>query len=74
MKAKLEYWELGRYKAKGETTIEYKTDFQLIKGCLKEFQKHLMSTDIGFEEGKVDAGGRIVGQYKLTELETGKEL
>lgn len=61
-KAKIKFWDLGRSKAKGEFSIEGTQD-QINNGMYKEFSKYLMSADISFDNGKIYAGMRTVGNY-----------
>ncbi len=61
-KAKVKYWNLGRSKAKGE--FEFKGNENNVNTeMLKQFSKHLMSTEISFNDGKIFAGLRNVGNY-----------
>lgn len=58
----IQYWELGRKKAKGE----FKTTFRnQNRDMLKEFKKHLISQDISFKKGYIYAGFRLVGYYRV---------
>lgn len=67
-KAKIKYWDLGRSKAKGEFIAEG-TEKQINDKMYQEFSKHLMSSEISFDEGKIFAGFRNVGSYVFVGLE-----
>jgi len=68
MKAKIKYWNLGRSNAKGEFIAESETEEGINKQMYKEFSKHLMSREISFDEGKIFAGFRNVGNYLFVRL------
>lgn len=65
----LKYWDLGRGKAKGELVIEADTPEEFNEKMYKEFSKHLMSSNIGFDNGKIFAGFHKVGEYSLVGVE-----
>ena len=63
-KAKVRYWDLGRSKAKGEFIAEGEAE-EINDKMLEEFSKHLMSSDVSFDDGKIFAGFRNVGNYTM---------
>lgn len=59
------YWNLGRSNAKGDFEVNVKDEDSFNDTMLKEFSKHLMSSDISFDEGKIYAGFRNVGNFEF---------
>ncbi len=53
---------LGRSKAKGEFEFKGNED-DVNSEMLKQFSKYLMSSEISFDDGKICAGLRTVGNY-----------
>ena len=58
----LKYWDLGRNKAEGERIVHSNAEI------LNEFRKHLMSSDVSFNEPNIFAGFRTVGQFSLKKM------
>lgn len=58
----LKYWDLGRENAKGERIVHSNVEI------VKEFSKHLRSSDISFNEPNIYAGFYSVGKFSLTKM------
>ena len=65
--AKVRYWDLGRNKAKGEFVAEG-TPEEINNKMREEFSNHLMSSDISFDNGKINAGFHSVGNYTMVAI------
>jgi hypothetical protein len=62
---RLKYWDLGRGKAKGQVDIFGRDEADVNNQIFKEFSKHLVSNDIWFENGIINAGLHSVGKYEF---------
>ena len=60
--AKVKFWDLGRSKAQGEFEV-MGSDAEINDEMYRQFSKHLLSSDISFDDGKIFAGCRCVGNY-----------
>jgi hypothetical protein len=67
-KAIVKYWDLGRNKANGGFEVVGSVE-EINERMYREFAKHLVSRNIGFDEGKIFAGFRCVGNYIVTSVE-----
>ena len=65
IKGFVEFWDLGRSKAKGTFKIEADNEDAFNELMYLEFKKYLMSQDISFDEGKIFAGFHKVGDYRF---------
>lgn len=68
IKGIVRYWNLGRNHAKGNFEVLVEDPNQEDKfntTLLNEFSKHLLSNDIAFEDGKIFAGFRHVGNFEF---------
>lgn len=66
IKGVISYSELGRSKAKGTFKVDAEGAFaadNVNARMLREFSRHLMSSDISFTDGTIYAGMRPVGKY-----------
>jgi len=65
----VKFWDLGREDAKGEFKIEAQTTDEFNEKMLKEFSEHLFSSNISFDDGKIYAGFRNVGNFQFIAVE-----
>jgi hypothetical protein len=67
IKGVVKYWDLGREHASGTVTIEAKNDKEFNDKMEREFSKHLVSSNIGFDmdTGNIYAGFHCVGKFIL---------
>lgn len=66
------YWDLGRGKAKGTFKINAKDSEDFNNQLYDEFSKHLLSSDISFNDGKIFAGFHTVGEFAFVAKERGQ--
>ncbi len=59
------YWDLGRDKAKDAFKVCAKDTDDFNSQLLREFSKHLISSDISFANGCIFAGFHKVGNFEL---------
>jgi hypothetical protein len=59
------FWDLGRNKANGKFGVISIDEDEFNLKMFKEFSKHLRSDDISFSDGKIFAGFRKVGEFKV---------
>ncbi len=63
MEARLKYWDLGRSNVKGNVVLKGDTAEEINLKIRDEFGKYLLSSDVSFDNGKIYAGFRCVGEY-----------
>ena len=71
IKGIVRYWNLGRGKAKGNFEVKVDEPDQEDKFnsiLLREFSKHLISTNISFNDGEIYAGFHNVGQFEFVAI------
>jgi hypothetical protein len=63
----VKYWDLGRGKAKGTFTVVAKDDEEFNDILEREFKKHLVSENVGFDadRGNIYAGIHTVGHFSF---------
>jgi hypothetical protein len=61
------YWDLGRSKAKRIVKIKAKDEEDFNNQLEREFKKHLVSENVGFDAklGVIFAGFHTVGKFEL---------
>ena len=69
IEGEVKYKNLGRSKAKGKLKINCETAEQFNDIMLGLFSQHLASSDVSFDNGKIYAGFRTVGEYKFIAVE-----
>ena len=70
----VEIKNLGRECFSGTIHITAKNTEHFNAIMLNEFKKHLMSSDIAFDNGKIFAGSRTVGEYIIVAKEVESEI
>jgi len=73
IKGVMKYWDLGRSKASGTLKIECKDEDEFNNKLYNEFSKYLLSSGISFDEGKIFAGFRHVGNFEFIAIGEGEE-
>lgn len=61
----VKYWDLGRSKAKGTFHVNAKDEQDFNDKLEREFGRHLLSSNIGFDasKGEIYAGFHTVGKF-----------
>lgn len=61
----VEFWDLGREKAKGSFEVRAVDNDDLQGQLVSEFRKHLISIEVSANRGNIYAGIHVVGHYKI---------
>ena len=74
IKGVIEIKNLGRESFSDTINITAKNTEHFNAIMINEFKKHLMSSDIAFDNGKIFAGSRTVGEYTIVAKEVKSEI
>lgn len=70
----VKYWNLGRSQASGTLVVNVKNEDEFNALLYNAFSKHLLSREISFDNGKIYAGGRLVGEFLFTATQDEEEM